>query len=251
MENKGREFLFHMMLHRPCRRAWRPKLRILRMGLIRKKWEAAPDPVMTYHGSTNPTRPVSNHHMPVFAMALKSIPPAIWRLPERPVGLLLFLLVSCCWWPAAAADERLNPAVALPCRECHGDLTMTYRHPPVVEDCLNCHVKHFEPADGPFNLQDELNDLCLGCHDDPEDTGGHPVASHPTEGRPAPFDPAKPFTCLSCHTPHQSDMPALFRYTYDLSRAASQGYPCSLCHHRPDTSRPVAPEDPLRRKVAR
>ncbi len=188
-------------------------------------------------------------------MAQESYPTSqLWR-SERPTALLLAFLVSVCCWPpvAVAAEESQNPAVSLPCTECHGELTLAYRHPPVVEDCLNCHVEHFEPAPAPSNLQDDLNDLCLGCHDDPDDTGGHPVVSHPTEGRPDPFDPTRPFSCVSCHNPHQSNMPALFKYRYDVRRAASEGYPCALCHHRsanPAPTSPVPEKELLRENVA-
>ena len=154
------------------------------------------------------------------------------RRPFFSVVVLLWWLLACGGVGQSGAAEA-NPAVALPCVTCHGGLTLAYRHPPVEEDCLNCHVPHFEPAPAPANLQDEVNDLCLGCHDDPEDTGGHPVVGHPTEGRPDPFAPSRPFTCLSCHLPHQSSMPVLFRYQYDLRQAAAKGYPCAVCHHRP------------------
>ena len=166
------------------------------------------------------------------------------------VGFFFFTAPS----GAAVGAKESNPAIAKPCAFCHGELTMKYKHPPAVEDCLNCHIEHFdtEYEKYPYNLQDVLNDLCIGCHFDPDDLGGHPVARHPTSGPRDPIHPERRFTCVSCHNPHQSNMPALFRYDYDQFETTVM-YPCAICHNRqakrkqPKTWKDV---DPLRANVA-
>jgi len=115
------------------------------------------------------------------------------------------------------ADFRLLEQDGALCGQCHeafpGKMT---RHAPVSEgQCLTCHDPHASAR--PKLLRLALNDLCFECHDRGAfkvhavvgvDIGG----SHPLSG---PTDPARKgerFTCVSCHDPHATDSPSLWRF---------------------------------------
>lgn len=176
-------------------------------------------------------------------------PPRRGNMTSFPLPLAAVLLCLLGISQARAA----TPVEDLPCSFCHGRLTLDHRHPPVVRDCLNCHERHFSPEPLSFNLQGAGNELCFACHDDPADTGGHPVAGHPVQGERDPLHPDRKFTCLSCHEPHQSTVPNLFRYSIAGGQGGEGiGRFCVLCH--PEKSRQPRPEylpvaDPLRKRV--
>ncbi len=73
-------------------------------------------------------------------------------------------------------------------------------HAPVLEDCGNCHGL---ARPGDFSVQEKVQSLCLGCHDDPtlgKDGKRKAVVHSPI---------ADGGDCLSCHDPHVGDTKAM------------------------------------------
>jgi predicted CXXCH cytochrome family protein len=116
------------------------------------------------------------------------------------------------------------------CAQCHDPFAGTKsRHAPVAEgECLACHDPHASAQ--PKLLRRPLNDLCFECHEHEAfrvhavvgvDLGG----SHPLSGGADPARKGERFTCVSCHEPHASDSPRLWRFgaqeAFDL---------CGRCH---------------------
>ena len=134
------------------------------------------------------------------------------------------------------------------CLQCHEDIRAALArrtvHPPAAAACVLCH----DPHASRYALQTRLplNALCLACHfsaatapDDavplefashrvtaaerslfekapriglePDGTRGHPVIKHPVTNRTDPKTGAA-FGCASCHNPHGSSGPRLFRF---------------------------------------
>ncbi len=96
---------------------------------------------------------------------------------------------------AAAVDESCNA------KGCHDDLAKKkVLHDPFTDDCESCHEPNGNehPASGgnEFSLVDELPELCYQCHDEQNTM----ETIHP------PVDDGE---CLSCHSPHSSDLPGL------------------------------------------
>jgi predicted CXXCH cytochrome family protein len=116
------------------------------------------------------------------------------------------------------------------CAQCHDAFPGTRsRHVPVAEgECMSCHDPHGSAE--PKLLKRPLNDLCFECHERAEfrvhavvgvDLGG----SHPLSGAVDPARKGERFTCVSCHEPHASDSPRLWRY------AAQDAFDlCGRCH---------------------
>lgn len=135
------------------------------------------------------------------------------------------------------------------CVTCHdtigADLQRKTAHPPVAAACGACHDPHGSARE--TLLREEVNALCLACHSatapiptqppklfgrevdeavarlmqpgvrialDPLQRRGHPVVGHPVRGPKDPLVPDRPFSCLSCHTPHGSDQRALGRFEH-------------------------------------
>lgn len=126
-------------------------------------------------------------------------------------------------------------------------------HPPVEDDCTNCHDF---PADSPDGLLSDGNELCLECHDDPASgvkfshgaleegcTACHdphvwerglvtrkalPVLCyecHDRESGKHVHDPVQGGECDSCHDPHGADNRALLNLGGDAL--------CLECHDDP------------------
>lgn len=76
------------------------------------------------------------------------------------------------------------------CKSCHGRFfTEEVRHEPVQkQQCDKCHVPH--RSDEPFLLYRQLFDVCMRCHDEPEELSQE---HHSRE------DVVK---CTMCHDPH-------------------------------------------------
>jgi predicted CXXCH cytochrome family protein len=71
-----------------------------------------------------------------------------------------------------------------------------FLHPPVLEDCGNCH-EMAKPGD--FSVSDKVQALCTGCHDDP-------VAGKEGKRKAVVHSPiADGGDCLACHDPHVGD----------------------------------------------
>ncbi|MGE5238657.1 MAG: cytochrome c3 family protein [Chloroflexota bacterium] len=144
-----------------------------------------------------------------------------------------------CHNPHSSKNARLLVA-ALPdlCYNCHDKAEFTKKnvHMPVASgECLTCHTPH--SSDFPFLLNNQPLKVCLECHEDVKNrphaivgfttTKGHPIGEPIKEGK-VPDDPARPgkkFYCGSCHNPHSSDSPRLFRYKGETSFDL-----CMHCH---------------------
>lgn len=127
------------------------------------------------------------------------------------------------------------------CTDCHTVLEQAMLHEAAVESCDGCHAPHGKKTGNPYRLHKPVKDLCFDCHDRKTmriapDGRGHVVENHPTYLSRDPMyergDPAiKPreFDCVSCHNPHASKMPALFRYDYSPT-SIYRGSRCAVCH---------------------
>lgn len=123
------------------------------------------------------------------------------------------------------------------CVDCHDEVIgeKTVVHAAAAESCTNCHKKHTGTVPGedkpdpinPYRLKKQGNALCSTCHEVTE--MDHPIASHPTVREADPLYPDKPFGCVSCHNPHASNMPAVFRYNYS-STTVYKDVSCAVCH---------------------
>lgn len=112
------------------------------------------------------------------------------------------------------------------CLNCHFYvIDKPVRHSAALIACTNCHTSHEESAPFAHHLRKEINEQCLYCHTKearqlPE---GHIVAKHPVAGPKDPLNEDKPFTCISCHNPHASNIPKLIRHE-------QSGPICAVCH---------------------
>lgn len=91
------------------------------------------------------------------------------------------------------------------CFQCHDDPGEGKKliHPPVEEDCTNCHNPH--QGTQPRFLHKPLGDLCLSCHDQIREIIQSAKSKH---------DPVARGQCLTCHRPHASDHLTLFISDY-------------------------------------
>ncbi|TAN40596.1 MAG: hypothetical protein EPN25_06990 [Nitrospirae bacterium] len=110
------------------------------------------------------------------------------------------------------------------CYDCHkkADFSRKNVHAPVAGGmCLSCHKPH--GSDYFALLKREPVNVCFECHAGIRKKAhaivgmlesGHPLGV-PKKGKKPVEDPARPgkrFYCGSCHNPHTSDNPSLFRY---------------------------------------
>ena len=145
--------------------------------------------------------------------------------------LLAAAFVACLAGPALAA-----PVKNAVCLSCHDHvMNGKVKHPIAEKLCTACHVYHGDNPAGPIQLTAEVGKLCLVCHrilPVSHDSGpgrrgfGGP---HPTCGGNDPLYPKRSFNCISCHNPHSSDQPGLFRYPVS-SGAPQYGQACRVCH---------------------
>ncbi len=136
-----------------------------------------------------------------------------------------------CHNPHSSKNPRLLKS-SLPalCYSCHDktEFTKKHIHPPVASgECMSCHTPH--SSDQMALLPKKPIDVCLQCHPDTSH-GGHIGSFQQPGGDQAaePQDPArkgKPFYCGSCHNPHSTDSPLLFRFN-----AQSVTQLCVNCH---------------------
>jgi predicted CXXCH cytochrome family protein len=160
-----------------------------------------------------------------------------------------------CHNPHSSSNAKLLIAEAPDlCTTCHdkAEFSRKTTHVPVAGGmCLSCHTPH--SSDHMALLTKQPIEVCLDCHPDvpkkPHAIAGfssnsHPVgmpkpAPAPKKGKkdqqePAPMpasetkDPARPtmvFYCGSCHSPHSTNNPKLFRFN-----ARSSMDLCAHCH---------------------
>lgn len=146
-----------------------------------------------------------------------------------------------CHNPHSAKNAKLlstePPALCFTCHD-QAEFTKKNVHPPVASGmCLSCHSAH--SSDEPQLLIKRPKEVCLDCHKDVT-TRPHAIAGFSSKGHPLgdkgndrrdkqilkdPTRPDREFYCGSCHTPHSSDSPRLFRFNARSSMSL-----CSNCH---------------------
>ena len=102
------------------------------------------------------------------------------------------------------AFELIEQGSAL-CLQCHDDPGegKKHIHPPVQEDCTNCHNPH-QGSRQKF-LHEPLGELCLMRHDQIEQIIKDSNYKH---------EPVAEGECLNCHVPHASDYSPMLRLYY-------------------------------------
>ncbi len=150
-------------------------------------------------------------------------------------------LCTTCHEPHSSLSKKLLVAdVPELCFNCHDKRPFTRKkvHPPVAEGlCLKCHNPHASEEVKLLVARAVL--VCLRCHGNVRRTPhaivgfssvGHPIGQikKPKNKKKRIMDPLRKdreFYCGSCHDPHSSDWPRLFRY-----KATSALQLCAYCH---------------------
>lgn len=115
----------------------------------------------------------------------------------------------------------------LTCYGCHSSVDEgSVRHAAVRRHgCNGCHDAHGSP--NAALLPKKVNALCAVCHPGQKD-GVHALrrfgGNHPVDGKPDPRREGKELSCASCHDPHSSNHPLLFR------SGDSSATMCDGCH---------------------
>jgi len=120
------------------------------------------------------------------------------------------------------------------CFGCHdkSDFKGKNLHKPVADGkCTRCHNPH--SSNNMVLLRNEPNRLCIECHQRvarkphvlTSQNGGHPLGGLARGKKEDPARPNKPYYCGSCHNPHSSDSPTLFRF-----KAKTSSDICANCH---------------------
>lgn len=166
------------------------------------------------------------------------------QFAKKTVHAALGMGCTVCHDPHSSNNVKLlTGAVPDLCITCHdkGGFGRKVVHAPVAGGlCLSCHAPH--ASDEMALLVKKPFDLCLDCHGDvpkrPHAVSGFSASRHPLgepnvirkggeKERKDPARPDKPFYCGSCHNPHSSDSPNLFRYP-----ARSGMELCMNCHRK-------------------
>jgi predicted CXXCH cytochrome family protein len=134
-----------------------------------------------------------------------------------------------CHNPHSSKNAKLlktkPPALCFTCHDKAGFTRKTV-HPPVASgECMTCHSPH--SSDEMALLLKKPVDVCLSCHGN---ISHWPHYSPRIAGGTEPHDPMrpdKPFYCGSCHDPHSSDSPLLFRFN-----VRSEKELCLHCHRK-------------------
>lgn len=149
-------------------------------------------------------------------------------------------MCTSCHSPHSTDTERLllstPPDLCLTCHD-KAEFSRKNVHMPVAGGmCLSCHMPHV--SENIVLLKKEPIEVCYECHNDVRNnphavvgfsSKGHPMGE-PLKGKKEIADPAregKKFYCGSCHNPHSSDSPRLFRY-----KAAASFELCMYCHKK-------------------
>jgi predicted CXXCH cytochrome family protein len=126
------------------------------------------------------------------------------------------------------------PSIDSACVECHDDMVLrsspkNYVHGPIEAGlCVVCHDPH--ASDNPAQLVEPVNELCTGCHE--IDYSVHAVRGirrqgHPLKGDYDPLHLKRPFTCISCHNPHEGKSP--YYLQYGITERLNL---CQKCHQK-------------------
>lgn len=131
-----------------------------------------------------------------------------------------------CHNPHSSKNVRLLvsevPALCLTCHDKAG-FSRKNVHPPVASgDCTTCHSPH--SSDMIALLAKKPVEVCLQCHPDSAEHGNHAPRSGDKEPED-PTQPGRPFYCGSCHNPHSTNSPTLFKFN-----AQSMSELCVNCH---------------------
>ncbi len=122
---------------------------------------------------------------------------------------------------SSSYSKLLKSETSTLCYSCHEKAQFTKKniHSPVASGgCMSCHNPH--SSDDIALLLKKPIDVCLQCHPDT------PHGRHISKPEPEdPSRPGKPFYCGSCHSPHSTDGPLLFRFN-----AQSISELCKNCH---------------------
>lgn len=138
---------------------------------------------------------------------------------HAPVGIGL---CTVCHNPHRSDNEKLLVADKSElCYNCHDKSEFSKKsvHKPVKEgQCLKCHKTHVGRNENLLIRKGII--LCRKCHSmvlkEPHAVAGFKRAGHPLRGRKDPNRPGKTFECLSCHLPHTSEWPMLYRYKAEV-----------------------------------
>lgn len=141
------------------------------------------------------------------------------------------------------------------CTDCHSKLKKIGRHEAAIFGCTFCHTSHEVSNGYKTKLKEPIPELCFQCHNSKkllddcfpvygQKYCGHPVSGHPISAKQDLLYPEREFNCISCHNPHSSDMPKLFRYHYQGERSSYQGNLCVVCHWKMAYSTPPPPVPP-------
>lgn len=146
-----------------------------------------------------------------------------------------------CHKPHSSKHEKLLKAAPPDlCMDCHDQSNFNKKdvHKPVAKGmCMTCHAPH--SSDYTSLLRQLPIRTCLKCHEDVRksphaitgfDSPGHPIGLLKRGTKEFPDDPARPgkkFYCGSCHNPHSSDSPYLFRYKGTMAMDI-----CINCHKK-------------------
>ncbi len=130
-----------------------------------------------------------------------------------------------CHNPHSSKNAKLlvsnPPALCYTCHDKTGFSKKTAHAPVASGKCLVCHVPH--SSDEMALLAKKPMDACLQCHKTVTH-GLHTPAMAIREVRD-PARPGKPLYCGSCHDPHGSDSPLMFRF--DVKKTKDL---CLHCH---------------------
>ena len=142
-------------------------------------------------------------------------------------------MCTTCHNPHSSKNPKLLVAEAPDlCFNCHDKAEFSRKnvHAPVQGGmCLQCHAS-IHASNEPALLKKKINAVCIECHANivkaPHPVRGVKKDGHPLQGKKDPVRKDKPFSCASCHNPHSSDSPKLFRYA-----ATAKMDLCTHCHN--------------------
>jgi predicted CXXCH cytochrome family protein len=130
---------------------------------------------------------------------------------KKTIYVLALLFITSSYY----AQNNLNDNTCAT-EDCHGSIMKKANvHSPMNDGCTTCHEKkngnHPGGNGAEFGLIESASDLCGTCHD----TEATQKVVH------MPFYEGN---CISCHSPHSSDLPALLN-------GANQRETCEQCHN--------------------